>query len=852
MKKTFLILILFVCSILYSNAFAQTPIYNNPAAPIEARVNDLLSKMTLEEKIDYVGGYQEFYIRPIERLGIPAIKMSDGPVGVRNYGPTTNYPAGIEMAATWNTNIVTKVGESFGRDARARGVHILLAPGINIYRAPMNGRNFEYYGEDPFLSGKMAAAFIRGVQSQKVVATIKHYAANNQEWNRHEVSSDIDERTLREIYLPAFEAAVKEGKVTALMTSYNLVNGVHASQNHHLINEILKDEWGFKGLVMSDWKSVYDGVGAANGGLDLEMPFAKYMNQHILLPAIKNGTIKESTIDDKVRRMLTMIIQYGFYDNQQTDKNIPLDNPENSLIALQGAREGIVLLKNEQKILPIDKTKVKTIVVIGSNANNLPAGGGSSYTTPFHSVSAFAGIKKLAGNQTKVVYSVGIEDISDNSTFSNSVFYSPEDANGVATILQTVQSEGIRGMKAEYFDNIELKGEPKVTRIDKLINFRWNKSPAQDLAKDNFSARWTGFIKAPKPGDYEFVVRGDDGYRLYIDEKLVLDRWKYQEATDETVLVNFKANSVHSIKLEYYQRWGNAEIRLGWLKPLELEDNEAIRLASKSDVAIVCVGFDKSSETEESDRTFKLPRGQEELIKAVTKVNHNVIVVLNGGGNVATANWLGEAKGLVHAWYSGQEGGTALAEILFGVQNPSGKLPASFEKRWEDNPTFNSYYDVNKSKRVEYKEGLLVGYRYYDTKKVEPLFPFGFGLSYTTFSYQNLKVIPAITSLTGDQKVTVTFTVKNSGSRDGAEIAQVYIHEVASKVDRPYKELKGFDKVFLKVGETKTVTVQLDRRAFSYYDVNQKAWVANPGSFEVQVGSSSKDIRLKGTMVLKK
>jgi beta-glucosidase len=851
MKISLLITLLFVCSMLFTNVSGQTPVYKDQAATIEARVNDLLSKMTLEEKIDYIGGYQGFYIRPIDRLGIPAIKMSDGPVGVRNYGPTTNYPAGIEMASTWNPGLEKKVGEAFGRDARARGVNIILAPGINIYRSPMNGRNFEYFGEDPFLSGKMAAAYIQGVQSQKVVATVKHYAANNQEWDRHNVSSDIDERTLREIYLPAFEAAVKEGKVTALMTSYNLVNGVHASQNNHLINEILKGDWGFKGLVMSDWVSVYDGVGAANGGLDLEMPSAKFMNKEILMPAIKNGTVKESTIDDKVRRILTMIIQYGFYDHPQTDKNIPLDNPENSLIALQGAREGIVLLKNDQKILPLDRSKVKTIAVIGPNADDLPAGGGSSYTTPFHSVSAFAGITKLAGDMTKVVYSPGIGDSSDKTTFSNAVFYSPDEASGVVDILKAAPSEKNRGMQAEYFDNKELKGEPKVTRLDKQINFKWTKAPMEGIPQDNFSVRWKGMIKVPKAGDYEFLVRGDDGYRLYIDDKLVLDKWQDQGANTETIKVKLEPGTIHMVKLEYYQSSGDAEIRFGWRQPVKLENNEAIDLAAKSDVAIVCVGFDRNTESEGSDRTFTLPRGQEELIKAVAKVNKNVIVVLNGGGNVATANWLGDIKGLVHAWYSGQEGGTALAEILFGVQNPSGKLPASFEKRWEDNPTFNSYYDVNQSKRVAYKEGLLVGYRYYDTKNVEPLFPFGFGLSYTTFEFRNLKITPAATAMTGDQKVTVTFTVKNSGGRDGAEVAQVYVHEVAAKVERPYKELKGFEKVFLKAGETKTVTVALDRRAFSYYDVSKKAWVADPGSFEVLVGASSKDIMLKGTVVLK-
>jgi beta-glucosidase len=851
MKKPLLISLLFICSILFTNVFAQTPVYKNKTASIEARVNDLLSKMTLEEKIDYLGGYQGFYIMPIQRLGIPAIKMSDGPVGVRNYGPTTNYPAGIEMAATWNPDIVTKVGEAFGRDARARGVHILLAPGINIYRSPMNGRNFEYYGEDPYLTGKMAAAYIRGVQSQKVVATVKHYAGNNQEWDRNRVSSDIDERTLREIYLPGFEAAVKEGNVGALMTSYNLVNGVHASQNNHLINEILKGDWGFKGLVMSDWGSVYDGVGAANGGLDLEMPSGAFMNKKNLLPAVKNGTVKEATIDDKVRRMLTVIMKFGFYDNEQTDKNIALDNPQNSQIALQGAREGIVLLKNDQKILPLDRSKVKTIAVIGPNANIVPAGGGSSYTTTFHSVSAVAGITTLAGEKTKVVYSPGIEESSDNSSFRNSVFYSSKNVQGVVTPEQAFQSEANRGLWAEYFDNRDLMGEPKVSRMDKQINFTWTKAPIKDIPNENFSARWTGLIKPVKTGDVEFLVRGDDGYRLYLNDKLLLDKWQDQGANNETVVARMEANKIYQVKLEYYQAGGEAEIKLGWHDAVPLQNNEAINLAAKSDVAIVCVGYNRNNESEGSDRTFTLPRGQEDLIKAIAKVNPNTIVVLSSGGNVASVNWLGDVKGLVHAWYSGQEGGTALAEILFGVQNPSGKLPASFEKRWEDNPTFNNYYDADKDKRVEYKEGLMIGYRYYDTKNVEPLFPFGFGLSYTTFEYKNLKVTPGVVSLKGDPKVTVTFSVKNTGSHDGAEVSQVYVREVKSKVERPYKELKGFNKVFLKAGETKTVSVQLDRRAFSYYDVAQKAWVADPGNFEVLVGSSSKDIRIKGTLVLK-
>jgi len=602
---------------------------------------------------------------------------------------------------------------------------------------------------------------------------------------------------------------------------------------------------------MSDWVSVYDGVGAANGGLDLEMPSAQYMNRANLMPAIQDGRVKVATIDDKVRRMLTVIFQYGFYDNPQTDLTKPLYNPENNLVALQAAREGIVLLKNEKNILPLERTKTKSIAVIGPNANIVAAGGGSSFTTSFRSVTTLAGITALAGDKVKVFYSPAIEDNSDNTTFRNSVFYTNKTAKGVLDADKAVQSEDNRGLWAEYFDNKDLKGEPKVTRLDKQVNFAWTRSPVQDIPKDNFSARWTGLIKVQKTGDIEFLVRGDDGYRLYLDDKLLLDRWQDQAAVSETVIASLEANKVYKVKLEYYQNTGDAEVRLGYREPVQLKDNEALRIAAKTDVAIVCVGFDKNSETEGTDRTFTLPRGQEDLIQAIAKVNPNTIVVLNSGGNVATVNWLNGVKGLIHAWYSGQEGGTALAEIIFGIQNPSGKLPASFEKKAEDNPTFNNYYDNNKNKKVEYKEGLMVGYRYYDTKNVEPLFPFGFGLSYTTFGYSNLKITPEVSTMKGDEKITVSFTVKNTGTRAGAEVSQVYVREVSSKVERPYKELKGFDKVFLKVGEMKTISVHLDKRTFSYYDVNQKAWVADSGNYEVLIGSSSKDIRLKGKVVLK-
>src|SRR5882672_4824003 len=388
---------------------------------VEKRVDSILSKMTLEKKIQIIGGINDFYTRPTPRLGIPSLKMSDGPMGVHDYGLTTAYPAGIALAATWDVDLAQRVGAMMGKDARARGVHFILAPGMNIYRAPMNGRNFEYFGEDPFLASRIAVSMIRGIQSQRVIATAKHFAGNNAEYGRMEVSSDIDERTLREIYLPAFEASVREAKVGAVMDAYNLVNGIYMTQNERLNNEILKGEWGFDGILMSDWESTHDGIAAANGGLDLEMPSGAFMNKRTLLPALKDGRVSTATIEGKVRRILRKGIEFGFFDQQQADPGIPLLNQEGRQVALEEAREGLVLLKNAGNFLPLDKTKRQTIAVIGPNA--YPAvvgGGGSSLTKPFNAVSFLEGISDNLGKGAKVLYAddvPAVEEVFQSSEF---------------------------------------------------------------------------------------------------------------------------------------------------------------------------------------------------------------------------------------------------------------------------------------------------------------------------------------------------------------------------------------------------------------------------------------------------
>ena len=730
--------------------------------------------------------------------------------------------------------MVQRFGTMMRKDARARGVQFILAPGMNIYRAPMCGRNFEYFGEDPFLASRMAVAVINGIQNQRVIATAKHFAGNNQEFDRYNVSSDIDERTLREIYLPAFEAAVKEAKVGAVMDSYNPLNGVHMTQNRHLNVDILKNEWGFDGILMSDWGSTHDGVAAANAGLDLEMPSSQFMNETTLLPAVKDGRVSAAAIDDKVRRILRKAIEFGFFDEAQTDTGIPLYNQEGRETALQASREGMVLLKNSGNLLPLDKTKLKAIAVVGPNA--YPAvvgGGGSAETKPFNSVSFLEGISNYLGTDVKVLYTTDTPPLDE--VFEKSEF--------------TTAPNGEAGLKGEYFPNDNLHGPPVLVRTDKHVDFKWQEgSFAPNQPIDHFSVRWTGYFVPAKSADYKFYTSADDGVRLFLDDKPVIDDWQLHSETQDTYGKRLEGGHPYKIRLEYFEAVGGATIGFAVTRAEDYVGRETKALASNADVAIVCVGFNPATETEGEDRTFTLPGGQDELIRQISSVNKNTIVVLTAGGNVDMNQWIDKVPALIHAWYPGQEGGRALAQILFGEYSPSGKLPASFERRWEDSATYHSYYPERGAKNVKYSEGVFLGYRHFDRSNTKPLFPFGYGLSYTRFEYSNLAVTPKTGNL--GAPVTVSFDVTNTGRRAGAEVAQVYVGDSHAPVPRPVKELKGFARVDLKPGETRHVTVTLDRRAFSYYDVNKRDWTAAPGKFDILVGASSDNIKLRSTFAL--
>ena len=801
---------------------------------VEQRVESILKKMTLEEKIDYIGGVDTFYIRAIPRLGLPKIRMSDGPIGVRCYGPSTAYAGGIGLAASWDPALAERMGVMMGRDARARGVHILLGPGVNIYRAPMCGRNFEYFGEDPFLASRTAVSYIEGVQSQGVCATIKHYMGNNSEFDRHHTSSDIDMRTMREIYLPTFEAAVKEAHVGAIMDSYNLVNGVHSTQNDVLNNQIAKKDWGFDGIIMSDWDATYDGVAAANGGLDLEMPSAKFMTRDTLIPAIKAGKVSVETLNDKVRRILRTAVRFGWLDRDQTDLSIPLNNEEGRKLALETAESGMVLLKNEDVLLPLVKNEIHTLAVIGPDAYPaVPTGGGSAKTTPFAAVSPLQGLTSFLSGSATVLYRRGLTPLTE--------IYP-------TTRFTTEAMGGQNGLKGEYFNNADFSGEP-VKRVDAHINFNWD-SPNQWPAGDSHdtSARWTGYFTPTQSGEFRLAAQdyGLDEYRIYFDGKLVMDR-KGQDQPVGLKTVTLQAGKAYAVKVEYAHRDHHSWMSFGAFPESQFLDPEAVKIAAKADAVVLCVGFDPTNESEGFDRTFALPVGQDELIQEIAKANKNTVVVVTSGGAVDMAKWIKEATAVLEDWYPGQEGGTALAEILFGAVNPSGKLPASFEKRWEDNAVQKSYYP-DADNHIKYSEGVFLGYRHFDRTKVKPLFPFGFGLSYTKFKYRD--IVLSSESTDGANPVTAFVDVKNVGERQGKEVVELYVGDRHSSVPRPVKELKGFAKVDLKPGETKRVEIPIDKRALSYFDEKSGDWKADPGEFEILVGPSSEQIDLKAKLTL--
>jgi len=830
-------------------ASAQAPAPDSPA--IEAKAHALVAKLTLEQKIDLLGGEDNMFTRAVPAIDLPRFKMSDGPVGVRTWGPTTSYAGGAALAASWDPELARRVGAGLGQDARARGVNFLLGPGVNIARSPLSARNFEYFSEDPFLASAITVGYIEGVQSQGVIATVKHFALNNQEYNRHNVDVEADERTMREIYFPAFEAAVTKAHVDAVMNSYNLVNGVHATQNEFLNLKVLKGEWGFQGILMSDWDATYDGIAAANNGLDLEMPSARFMNAKTLVPAVKNGLIKESTIDDKVLRLIRTELRYGFLDRPQFDLADSTYSVTERTVALDSALESLTLLKNEGlkngvPLLPLDPAKIKTIAVIGPNA--YPAvisGGGSAATQAFEPVSVLTGIANLLGPDVHVLYSRGLQD--------------------TAKIYEKTRWEG--SVKAVAYSGADFTGESQTLALPDITD--WNQRAWKPAVKTQRSIRYTASYKAAKSGKYVILAFSHDwdggAYKVMVDGKQVLAHPPIEGQVPQSAMIDLNAGQTVNVVAEYLPRNAAILFSLGIAYEPDLISADVKTIAAAADVVVVVAGFDPTTEREGSDRTFELPWGQNLLIDTVAQANPNTIVTLMGGVGLDTRPWLSKVPALIQAYYPGQEGGTAIADVLFGKHNPEGKLPVSFDRSWEESPSAQYYYPIKGADttlhveendkapvdyvipHVKYDDGLMVGYRYWTTTGKHPLYPFGFGLSYTTFSFSKLDV-PA-TAASGST-VAVSFDVTNTGSVAGAEVAQLYVSDPSAKVTRPERELKGFEKVRLAPSETKHVTLNLDARAFSYWDETAHKWTIDPGKFVIRVGDSSENTPLKAELTI--
>lgn len=740
-----------------------------------------------------------------------------------------------------------------GRDTRARGYFTILGPGMDFYRVPLGGRNFEYLnGEDPFLGGQMVPEVIQGIQSEGVWSCAKHYVCNDVEENRTNVQILVDERTLREIYLPVFEAAVKNGHVATVMGAYNGVNGFFCSENPFLLQEVLKEEWGFKGLLMSDYNAIHDGLSAALNGCDLDLPAGNFMNSKNLSPFIP-APLSLATIDDKVRRILREVVSFGFLDRQQLDPTIPLDDPFSEATALNEAREGIVLLKNEGNLLPLSE-QVHSIAVVGPFAQGSPPTGfGSSYVTPISFVSVLDGIENEVSPGTTV-------DLISTSTL---------DPGNATWEFVNANGELQQGLQAEYFTSNDLSGTPAVTRVDNHLDFDWDINPIPvSQNQGGFSARWTGQVRPVISGDHVFKVRGDGGLRVIVNGQTVFDNFNsptlppvgYGPTPAYSGKIALQAGQVYNVEIDYrrvsfatggggffdsFEQGGLTGIQASWAS-LEAPPNFV-----KYDAVIICAGISNEYEGEGEDRAFTLPEFQDELIKNLSQVNHRTIVEFFGGGNFDSREWINQVSALIETFYPGQNGGQALAEILFGDVNPSGKLPVTFEKKITDNPAYATFPPAINTHpdAIAYSEGIFVGYRGYEHNHVKPLFSFGVGLSYTTFSYADIKVEPSV--FNGTEPVKVSFTVTNTGKRAGAEVAELYVGQENPTILRPVKELKGFAKVFLQPGQSKTVTLDLNQRSFAYFNTTTEEWDAVPGTYMVLVGGSSQDTPLKGQVSLK-
>ncbi len=804
--------------------------YGLTPAEVEAKADELLGRMTLGEKIKLLSGDPKAMgTQPIKRLGIPVVNMRDASCGMGDWGRSTGYPASVCLAATWNRKLAHEEGVAIAHDALARGVNIVLGPGMNVEREPQDGRNFEFLGEDPFLTSVIAVHWIRGLQSRGVAACAKHFAGYEDGLDTP-IDSIMSQRTLEELYLPPFRAAVRQGHVWSIMCAYYKLNGTYCSRNKFLLTDILRRHWGFKGVLMSDWGANHACVRSLNAGLDLEMPQAGFYSPTNIRKALADGRVSIATINRHVRRILRLIIAMGLLKHhRKPDYNIPLDDPASASVAMRVAAEGTVLLKNKQHLMPLHHAELKRIVVWGPMATEaITSGGGSAYVHPIHGmVSMLEAVTKAAGPNVKVQY-----------VATSSCVYSPDNPTKFWGSGKLLTRSDQPGVSVEYFNNDTLAGPPVAKGIDSKISFNWGlKMPVPQIMQAAFSARWRGEIKPAVTGTYEFVSGSDDGSRVFLDGREIINNWQQQAIMTKSTTVWLHAGETYRLRVEYFNAIALAQMEFGYgligSRPFFSATNR--KRIARANVVIACVGFGPKYEGEGVDRSYHLWGLQDRILRHVAKLNRRTIVVVNAGAGIGMASWIHKVAGLVYAWYPGENGNTAVAGIIFGKIDPSGRLPDTFSQHWRNEPAYGNFPAVHNV--IHFTSGIYTGYRWYDKKHIEPLYPFGFGLSYTTFTMSRLRVIS--TGAGRQRTFLVTAQVTNIGDMAGAEVAQLYIHPLVDRKNRCVQTLKGFARVNLQPGQCKSVRIQLDWRDFAYYDTADKDWQVPPGKYEIAVGSSS-------------
>ena len=832
--------------------------------PPTARIDILLTELTLEEKAALMTGRGIWDANPVERLGIPALKVTDGPNGARGAGilgtgtPVLCIPCGSALGATWDQDLVEELGAVLAAETRARACHVLLAPTVNIHRTPLGGRNFECYSEDPVLTGRTAAAFIRGVQGGGVGTTIKHFVANDSEFERNSIDSVVPDRALREVYLRPFEIAVSEAAPWGLMGSYNRVNGTFACENRWLLTEVLRDEWGFDGIVVTDWFAAKSTAVMAGSGLDLEMPGAGRFYGPTLVAAVEAGEVDEALLDEAARRLLTLLERTGAFDDPFDRPEVELDDPVHRALARRACVGSMVLYCNDG-VLPFDAESIGTLAVIGPNAADaMLMGGGSASLVPQHATSPLEAITARLGGGCEVRHEQG-------------AFI--ERTTRPVRRRQLTGADGSPGFTVEYFDGTEWEGEPRrvaAGRDGRLLT----------IDGEPFSFRAAARLTPEESGEHTLTLVQAGHARVMVDGEVVLDGFTDPPPLGEaffgtgSVEVGAGVSLVAGETVEVVVEYSSADsgflhgAQVG-LRPPEVDDlvDRAVALAAEADAVVLVVGTNDDWETEGRDReSMDLPGAQPELIRRVCAANPRTAVVVNAG-SVVTMDWADGAPAVLQSWFGGQEMGDALVDVLFGDAEPGGRLPTTVPHRLSDTPAFTNY--PGESGRVYYGEGVFVGYRWYEARDIDVAYPFGHGLGYTAFTWGAARLgdVPSAAALAAGVTVTATVAVTNTGDRPGSEVVQCYVAHLDPVVARPPQELRGFAKVHLEPGETAEVVIELDQRAFAYWDPadpgyadrnhrvpvaaggghvghrEEAGWYADPGDYEVRLGASSADIR---------